>query len=445
MSEHPAKKLFDGVMKGVKGVDDTIRGVSPTNTDPISQPPAASHITPLPDSPTSEDLAAAVGAAAHSVPPELPQCTAPETPLTTLSWEDDALLSTPPPARHPTNQESLQLLSPEVPEEEDGRFVSEAALRPPGTGRNIASSRFVESMDSTPGSAKRSRPTDSPAKGQPKSKIAAQENTSVDPADSSPDMEAVKRADRPPGPLQWEEEKKTMQAQINQLMYQTKIQAGFIKGQAEEFHSSLLQMDSKFSAALEQTTQQLQQHVHNSILASNQSFTNTMKEVVAKVVKQITHVTAKVIACENTVSSHEQRFAAMDESIRELARETEDKLRELRIRRETSMDVDGQVQATIGRPPDRDIAFQITGINSIKPYIDADPDADAADIVVKLMELFGEYHAVLRIVIVDIKGKTRQTEDSVIVYMSSTIHKKKAINYLRQFLKVAKVIHSLCI
>ncbi len=124
-------------------------------------------------------------------------------------------------------------------------------------------------------------------------------------------------------------------------------------------------------------------------------------------------------------------------SISELVRGTEDKLRELRIRRETSMDVDGQAQATIGRPPDRDIAFQITGINSIKPYVKADPDADAADIVVELMELFGEYHAVLRIVIVDIKGKTRQMADSVIVYMSSTFHKKKATNYLRQFLKVA--------
>jgi hypothetical protein len=33
---------------------------------------------------------------------------------------------------------------------------------------------------------------------------------------------------------------KTMQAQINQLMYLTKIQAGFIKDQAEDFHSSLL-------------------------------------------------------------------------------------------------------------------------------------------------------------------------------------------------------------
>jgi flagellar biosynthesis/type III secretory pathway protein FliH len=262
-------------------------------------------------------------------------------------------------------------------------------------------------MDSTPGSAKRSRPTDSPAKGQPKSKIAAQEISPSDQADSSPHMEATKRADRPPGPLQWEEEKKTMQAQMNQLMYQMKIQVGFIKDQTEEFQASLLQMESKFSAALEQTTQQLQQLVHNSILASNQSITNTMKEVEAKVVKQITHITAKVIACENTVSSHEQRFAAMDESIHELVRETEDKLSELRIRRETSMDVDGQVQATIGQPPDRNIAFQITGIKSIKPYIDADPDADAADIVVELMELFGEYHAVLRIVIVDIKGKTR--------------------------------------
>ncbi len=80
----------------------------------------------------------------------------------------------------------------------------------------------------------------------------------------------------------------------------------------------------------------------------------------------------------------------MDKSIGELMRGTEDKLRELRIRRETSMDVDGQAQAPIGRPPDRDIAFQITGINSIKPYVKADPDADAADIVIELMELFRE-------------------------------------------------------
>jgi hypothetical protein len=79
------------------------------------------------------------------------------TPPTPLSWED---LSTPPPARHLINQESLQQLSPEAPEEEGGRFVCDAALRPPGTGRNIANYIPVESMDSTPGSAKRSRSTD---------------------------------------------------------------------------------------------------------------------------------------------------------------------------------------------------------------------------------------------------------------------------------------------
>jgi hypothetical protein len=32
-------------------------------------------------------------------------------------------------------------------------------------------------------------------------------------------MEAAKRADRPPGPIQWEE-KKAMQAQISHLVYQ---------------------------------------------------------------------------------------------------------------------------------------------------------------------------------------------------------------------------------
>jgi hypothetical protein len=435
MSKHPAKKLFEGVMKGVKGVGDTIRGVSPTNTDPTSQPPAAPHTTPLPDSPTSEDLAAGVDAAAPPVPHGLP---APATPpIPPLRWEDDALFLTPPTARHLTNQESLQQLSPEVPEEEGGRFVCDAALKPPGTARNIANLIPVESMDSTPGSAKRSRPTDSPAKGQPKSKIAAQDISPADQADSSPDMEAAKRADRPPGLLQWEEEKKAMQAQISQLMHQTNLQAGFIQAQAAEFNASLLQMDTKLNAALERTVQQVQQQVHNSISASTQSTTAAMKEVEARVVKQISHVTAKVLACENAVDSHERRFAAMDKNISELMRGTEDKLRELRIRREASMEVDGQAQATVGRPPDRDIAFQITGINSIKPYVEADPDADAADIAIELMELFGEYHAVLRIVIVDIKGKTRQTADSVIVYMSSTFHKKKATNYLRQFLKTA--------
>jgi hypothetical protein len=125
---------------------------------------------------------------------------------------------------------------------------------------------------------KRSRPTDSPAKGQPKSKIAAQEITPSDQADSSPDMEAAKRADRLPGPLLWEEEKKAMQVQISQLMYQTNIQASFIQDQAEEFHASLLQMDTKLSAALERTVQQ----VHNSVLASTQSTTNAMKEMEAK-------------------------------------------------------------------------------------------------------------------------------------------------------------------
>jgi hypothetical protein len=62
-------------------------------------------------------------------------------------------------------------------------------------------------------------------------------------------MEAAKRADRPPGLLQWEEEKKAMQAQISQLMHQTNLQAGFIQAQAAEFNASLLQMDTRLNAA----------------------------------------------------------------------------------------------------------------------------------------------------------------------------------------------------
>jgi hypothetical protein len=101
------------------------------------------------------------------------------------------------------------------------------------------------------------------------------------------------------------------------------------------------------------------------------------------------------------------------------------------------MEVDGKAKATIGHPPDRDIAFQISGINSIKAYLNVSADAAAADIAVELTKLFDEYHAVTRTIIVDIKGRTRQTADSVIVYMSSTYHKQKATSALRKFLKEA--------
>ena len=69
-----------------------------------------------------------------------------------------------------------------------------------------------------------------------------------------------------------------MQAQISQLLHQTNLQSGFIKAQADEFHASLLQMDTKLNAALERTVQQVQQQIHNSISASTQSTTAAMKE-----------------------------------------------------------------------------------------------------------------------------------------------------------------------
>jgi hypothetical protein len=151
-------------------------------------------------------------------------------------------------------------------------------------------------------------------------------------------------------------------------------------------------------------------------------------------VKQLTATTASMLACESRMSIHDQNFAAMFARIQELNRETESKLRELRARR---MEEDAKGMSSIGRPPDRDIAFQISGINSIKEYIKEPANTDPAEIVVMLMELFDVYHAVSRIMLVGIKGTTRQTADAAIVYMSSTFYKKKATCYLRQFLKMA--------
>jgi hypothetical protein len=201
-------------------------------------------------------------------------------------------------------------------------FLVKSHFHPPGTLPSLPSSLLVEAMDSTPGSAKRSRPTDSLAKGQPKVKIAAQLVIPEDQADSYPDMEAIKRVKRPPGPLQWEEEKKAIQAQIHHLQYQVKSQTAFIKVQAEEFQAAFLQIDTKFSAALEQKSSTSSSMSTTPSWPTPKSISNSLKEVEFRVVKQITNMTAKVIACESRVSSNEQRFAAMDESFQELLRET---------------------------------------------------------------------------------------------------------------------------
>jgi hypothetical protein len=340
--------------------------------------------------------------------------------------------STPPPNLCLINQETPLSLPPDAPEEEDC-FLSEQPLPPHGSRPRLPSSFPAEAMDSTPGSAKRARPTDSPAKGQPKPKIAAQEITPDKQEDSSPDVEAVKRADRPPGPPKWEEEKEAMQAMIYALQHQAHAQASLIAEQAKSFNAALMQADAKFVAALERTKEQ----VHASLQSTTKDFSNGLREVEVRVVKQVANTTAKVVACETRISDNEKKFAAMNASFQELIRDTERKLRELTVTNNTSMEVDGQARASIGRPPDRDISFQISGISSIKKYIKAPPHADAADIAVELMELMDEYHAVTRVIIVDIKGKTRQTADSVIVYMSSSFHKQKATNDLRQYLKVA--------
>jgi hypothetical protein len=277
----------------------------------------------------------------------------------------------------------------------------------------------------------RERPTDSPAKGQPKSKIAAQEIIPERQADSSPDLEAAKRVDRPPSPPKWEEEKKAMQAMIYTLQHQAHAQASLIAEQAKNFNAALMQADAKFVAALERTKEQ----VHASLQNTTKDFSKAVREVKVRVVMQVANTRAKVVACETRVSDNEKKFAAikfaaMNASFQEL-------VRELTVSNSANMELDGQARASIGRPPDRDIAFQISRISSTKEYIEAPPYADAADIAVELIELFDEYHAVTRIVIVDIKGKTRQRADSVIVYLLSTFHKQKATSYLRPFLKVA--------
>ena len=160
---------------------------------------------------------------------------------------------------------------------------------------------------------------------------------------------------------------------------------------------------------------------------------NTSTKLATNIQSAETRLDARINSAEMRISSTEQNYRSMINKFEKLMKDTESRLTSMK--ESSNMEVDDRGSISRGRPQDRDIAFQLTGILKLKHHLGAPQQEDPQAIIVELMELFDEYHSISRIILVDIKNKTRQSCDTAIVYMSSTYHKQKACSDLRQYLR----------
>ena len=388
--------------------DDSLVSLTPATASPAA--------TALPGSPKPGGESTAVAAASPA-----PSSSTSATASTLCHWIDDELQPDLDLGSQPINS------TYHVPPANAVGVCEELVLTPSRPLPNLQPQHQPEAMDSSPASTKRSRTTDSPAKGQRPAKMLAHQ---VEPTDSlDPSSEAVttvKKAARPgagpPGVPQLETEVRRMKEQIFNLQKEAANREEIIKQKDLAFAIQFQQMEDRF----------------NSISDNNNRFSTGIEMMEQRLLNimeaNTTRIDTRISAAESRITSTEHQYISMNNKFERLLQESEEKLKAITLG-VTNMEVDSS--ASRGRLPDRDIAFQVTGILTLKSYMEFPEDTDPQVIIVELMNRFNEYHAISRIILTDLKNKTRQTCDSVIVYMSSTYHKQKACAKLREFLKAA--------
>ena len=435
-----ARKLgFTGEIDSLLGLqqdDRPLSGITPLQPAATQVDDSTSTLGPqassLPDSPDEVNAAAAAGAAAlpsssyHLT--STPSSTESASTPTTQQWEDDDLTA---------GSQSSNLALHIHPDDEGGVYM-EVPVPPLRPRPLLQPSHTPEDMDSSPGSSKRARPTDSPAKGQRPAKIKAQQ---VEPetSDSSPETETVKKA-QPPGPLK---EIDVVAAQAVAVaageIIRLKEQIGNLQNMITMQDKIIIENAGKMEISIQDVNTRLRNLSTHTARLSNAVSTG-VEEVERRIMDAVNagtnRVDARITAAETRISFNEHKWLEMNNKFEQLMMKTEARLRNMMVAKEADGD---RNTAIMGRTPDRDVAFQVSGILKLKNYLQAPEDTDPSDIIVELMELFDEYHAISRIILVDLKGKTRQTCDSVIVYMSSTYHKQKACAEFRKYLSHANM------
>jgi hypothetical protein len=371
----------------------------------------------------------------------------PSTPLqgsTPISWDDGIPTTESQPAHfQPTTQQ-------------DGEdYMAAGGERAAKNFQTLICQQrdqgFTDSaMDHTPASAKRTRTTDTPVKGQKASKITAVEIDAE--GESSTDSEQertgmVKKASKAVDQSQQkqqlqqqplprpEESQQILQSPLIQLLLN---RITVLEARAEHQMSTTNSLQLSFQTLEERSLNifghaqtRLDNHGERLVKAeTNMELAMDSVEGVQKLTQRVAGTESDVATLHTAVNNHRSN---LDRQMKDMERRFQEALV---LHNPTTT-----LQEAAGSGPrraDQDVAFYITGILPLKAYLNLDPQADPTAPIIKLMKEWGQYSAIIRIMVADKQaGINRSRVNAVIVVMTSTFQKKTAVSNLKGTLKKA--------
>ncbi len=293
---------------------------------------------------------------------------------------------------------------------------------------------FTDSaMDHTPASAKRTRTTDTPVKGQKASKITAVEIDAE--GESSTDSEQertgmVKKASKAVDQSQQkqqlqqqplprpEESQQILQSPLIQLLLN---RITVLEARAEHQMSTTNSLQLSFQTLEERSLNifghaqtRLDNHGERLVKAeTNMELAMDSVEGVQKLTQRVAGTESDVATLHTAVNNHRSN---LDRQMKDMERRFQEAVS---LHNPTT-----NFQEAAGSGPrraDQDVAFYITGILPLKAYLNLDPQADPTAPIIKLMKEWGQYSAIIRIMVADKQaGINRSRVNAVIVVMTST-------------------------
>jgi hypothetical protein len=371
----------------------------------------------------------------------------PSTPLqgsTPISWDDGIPTTESQPAHfQPTTQQ-------------DGEdYMAAGGERAAKNFQTLICQQrdqgFTDSaMDHTPASAKRTRTTDTPVKGQKASKITAVETNAE--GESSTDSEqertgmekkASKAVDQSQQKQQLQQQPLPRPEESQQILQSPLIQLllnriTVLEARAEHQMSTTNSLQLSFQTLEERSLNifghaqtRLDNHGERLVKAeTNMELAMDSVEGVQKLTQRVAGTESDVATLHTAVNNHRSN---LDRQMKDMERRFQEALS---LHNPTT-----NFQEAAGSGPrraDQDVAFYITGILPLKAYLNLDPQADPTAPIIKLMKEWGQYSAIIRIMVADKQaGINRSRVNAVIVVMTSTFQKKTAVSNLKGTLKKA--------
>jgi hypothetical protein len=310
---------------------------------------------------------------------------------------------------------------------------------------------FTDSaMDHTPASAKRTRTTDSPVKGQRASKITAVETNAEGESSTDSEQERTGKVKKASKAVDQSQQKQQLQQQplprpeeSQQILQSPLIQLllhriTVLEARAEHQMSTTNSLQLSFQT-LEETSLNIFGHAQTRLdnhgerlvkAETNMELAMDSVEGVQKLTQRVAGTESDVATLHTAVNNHRSN---LDRQMKDMERRFQEALS---LHNPTT-----NFQEAAGSGPrraDQDVAFYITGILPLKAYLNLDPQADPTAPIIKLMKEWGQYSAIIRIMVADKQaGVNRSRVNAVIVVMTSTFQKKTAVSNLKGTLKKA--------